>query len=520
VVKVALKTPFMGASGGVSSEHPLASVAGLKVLLEGGNAFDAAIATSLTLSVTQPHLGSLGSDLFALIYDASNGKVHCINASGWTPKKLDLRTLQNEGRNGIPAESPNAVVVPGMIDGLYRIHKRFSTFEFRKLAEDSILLAEKGFPISFGLHNAIQHNLHRLVEPLAKDLFIRDGKPLVSGEVLVQKSLAETLRSVASDPRTFYEGWISEKICKYLRSKGGVMEVDDFADFEAEWVEPLKVSYRDLDVYEVPPNSQGATTLMILNILENFDVNKLGVFGSERVHLFVEVAKKAYVNKNRFLADPRFISIPLEKILSKEYAKKLAGEIDVNNASEGAFLRPGDTTNFVVLDKDGNAVSAIQSIYFSFGSGLMDPETGVILNCRGTHFNQIGANKLEPRKRPLHTLSSVIATSKEDDVFAIGASGGDYRPQQHVLLLTNLWDYDMNLQEAVDAPRFLWDGGRQVIIEKGFKGLHNLDVLGHRLVRQKYPGRTGVAHCGIRKGKVVMLSADVRGDGLPVGPTG
>ncbi len=517
---MALKTPFMGISGGVSSEHPLASIAGLKILIEGGNAFDAAIATSLTLSVTQPHLGSLGSDFFALILEASVGKVHCINASGWTPRKLNFEQLRKDGYVNIPAESPHSVVVPGLIDGLNKIHKKFCTFEFRRLAEDPIFIAEKGFPVSHGLHTAIEHNMNRLTEPLAKDLFIKDSKPLAPSEVLVQKSLAETLKSIASDPRVFYEGWVSEKICEYLRSKGGVVEVDDFKDYEAEWVEPLIVGYRGFDVYEVPPNSQGATTLIMLNILENFDVKQLEAFNRERVHLFIEAAKKAYVEKNLYLADPRFISIPLKEILAKDHAEKLAGKIDLNAASDGVSLRPGDTTNFVVFDKWGNVVSAIQSIYYSFGSSLMDPKTGIILNCRGTHFTRTGANKLEPRKRPLHTLSSVIAMSKEDEVLAIGASGGDFRPQQHVLLLTNLVDYEMNLQEAVDSPRFLWNGGRQVIVEKGFKGLNILETMGHNLVRRKYPGGTGVAHCGMKKGKVTTLSADVRGDGLPVGPTG
>ena len=518
VKKVALKAPFMGTSGGVSSEHPLASVAGQKVLLEGGNAFDAAIATSLMLSVTQPHLGSLGSDFFALLYEASSGKVHCINASGWAPRRLSLETLRSEGRNSIPAESPHSVVVPGMIDGLNKIQQKFCTLEFKKLAEDSINIAEKGFPVSFGLHKAIQRNSSRLTEPLAKNLFYMGGNPLASDGLLVQKSLAETLKSVASDPRVFYEGRIPERICEYLGAKGGVHGVGDFAEYEAEWVEPLKVAYRDLDVYEVPPNSQGATTLMLLNILENFDIAKLGAFDGRRIHLFVEAAKKAYADKNLYLADPRFVKIPLEKLLAKGHAKELAGSIKFDAMSDGGPLKPGDTTNFVVFDKYGNVVSAIQSIYYSFGSALIEPKTGVILNCRGTHFTQTGANKLEPRKRPLHTLSSVIATSKEDEVFAFGASGGDYRPQQHVLLLTNLVDYGMNLQEAVDAPRFLWDGGKQVIVEAGFKGLRGLDKLGYELVRQKHPGGTGVAHCGLRKGKVTVLSADVRGDGLPMGP--
>jgi len=518
VRKVALKAPFMGTSGGVSSEHPLASIAGQKILSEGGNAFDAAVATSLTLSVTQPSLGSLGSDLFALLYEASTGKVHCVNASGWASKRLSLETLRSEGLDSIPAGSPHAVVVPGVVDGLNKIQRKFCTFEFRRLAEDPIRIAEEGFPVSFGLHRAIRNSTSRLTEPLAKQLLFRGGEPLAPGELFVQKSLAETLKSVTSDPRVFYEGWVAERMCEYLGAKGGVHGVDDFAEYEAEWVEPLKAAYRGFDVYEVPPNSQGATTLMLLNVLENFDVAELGAFSGRRVHLFVEAAKKAYADKNLYLADPRFVEIPLEELLSKSHAKELSESVRFDAVSEGGPLRPGDTTNFVVFDKLGNVVSAIQSIYYSFGSALVEPKTGVFLNCRGTHFTKTGANRLKPRKRPLHTLSSVIATSKEDGVFAFGASGGDYRPQQHVLLLTNLVDYGMSLQEAVDSPRFLWDGGKKVIVEEGFKGLRGLEKMGHEIVRQRYPGGTGVAHCGARKGKVSVLSADVRGDGVAVGP--
>ena len=507
----------MGTSGGIASEHPLASVAGLRTLSEEGNAVDATVATSLSLAVTQPHLGSLGGDFFALIYEASTGKVHCINASGWSPKKLTLEHLRNEGLSHVPVESPHAVVVPGLVDGLNTIHQKFGTAKFEKLAETAVHLAEKGFPVSHKLSAAIERGKPKLKEPCAKRFFFKAEKPLAPGEMLAQKSLAAVLKDLASDPRVFYEGWIAESLCRYINSKGGVIEPDDFKHFEAEWVDPLKITYRNLDVYEVPPNSQGATTLVILNILENFDIGSLGAFRAERVHLFVEAAKRAYMEKNQYLADPRFTEIPLDKILSKAHAQNLAESIEPESVFVDASLKPGDTTNFVVIDGSGNVVSAIQSIYHSFGSGLMDPETGILLNSRGSYFTQAGANKLEPRKRPLHTLSSVIALSDEDEIVALGASGGDYRPQQHVLLLTNIFDYGMSLQEAVEAPRFLWNGGRNIIVEEGFEELKHLQKIGHELSWKKYPGPTGVAHCGMKKGRTTMLSADVRGDGLPVG---
>ncbi|MFX0097464.1 MAG: gamma-glutamyltransferase [Candidatus Hodarchaeota archaeon] len=512
-----LKTPFMGTLGGVSSEHPMASIAGMKVLSSGGNAIDATVATSLSLAVTQPHLGSLGSDFFALIYESSSGKIHCLNASGWSPKRLTVEYLEERRFRNIPVESPHSVVVPGMIDGLRVVHEKFGTSEFKGLFEYPILLAEKGFPVSHGLSRAIKVNASKLMSKAAQDLFFREGKPLEPGEILIQKSLAKAFESLASNPRGFYDEWISKSLCDFIKAKGGVLEVDDFEDFVAEWVDPLKVKYRGFDVYEMPPNTQGATTLQILNILENFDLGDFKPFDADRVHLFVEAAKRAYKDKNRYLADPRFTKMPLEEILSKDYAKKLGETIDSNSVSVEASLQPLDTTNFAVVDKWGNVVSGIQSIFYHFGSGLLDPNTGIVLNSRGSYFNFKGPNRLESRKRPLHTLSSVIAASDEGEVWSLGMSGGDFRPQQHVLLLTNLFDYGMGLQEAVEAPRFLWTGGKNVLVEKGFKNLKKLKEIGHEISFREYPGRTGVAHCCEKRGNVSILSADIRGDGVSIG---
>jgi gamma-glutamyltranspeptidase/glutathione hydrolase len=512
-----LKAPFIGTSGGVSSEHPLASVAGFKALAEGGNAVDATVAVSLSLAVTQQHLGSLGGDFFALIYESSSGKVYCLNSSGWSPKRLNVEYLLSEGFKDIPVNCPHSIVVPGMVEGLRKIHERFGTLEFRRLAEYSIHLAEDGFPVSYGFSKAIKDNASKLAAQETRNLFFRKGEPLMPNDIFVQKSLAKTLKSVASDPRSFYDGWIAESLCKFIKSKGGVMEIDDFKDFSAEWVDPLKITYRDFDVYEIPPNSQGAVTLMILNLLENFDLNSIEAFNAERVHIFAEAAKVAYTEKNRYLADPRFTSIPLDEILSKGHAKKLKDRINLGDVYPQASLKPYDTTNFVVIDKLGNVVSAIQSVFHFFGSGFLDPDTGILLNDRGSYFNFKGPNKLEPRKRPLHTLSSVIATSHEDVVLAVGTSGGDFRPQLHALLLTNILNYGMRLQEAVEAPRFLWNGGKQIIMEEGVKGLESLKKLGHEITLMKYPSRLGVVHGGLRSGKATTLSADIRGDGIPFG---
>jgi gamma-glutamyltranspeptidase/glutathione hydrolase len=514
-----LKAPFMSLTGGVSSEHPLASIAGCQVLSEGGNAVDAAVSVSLTLAVTQPHLGSIGGDFFALILESSSGKVHCMNSSGWAPKGLNLQLLEEEGLKRIPVNSPHAVVVPGLISGLQKIHERFGTVKFGKLAERAIALAEEGFPVTHGLSSAIQRGREKIAgQPGAAVFFRGDGAPLRPGDIIRQKALARSLCSLASDPREFYKGWIAESLSRFLNSRGGIFDVDDFGEFEGEWVSPLRTSYRGFEVYEVPPNSQGATTFLILNILENFDLQALDPLGARRIHLFVEAAKRAYLEKNRYLADPRFVEMPLEEILSKSRAEEMAGTIRDESVLVGSSLRPGDTTNFVVIDRWGNIVSAIQSLFHSFGSGLIDPETGILLNSRASYFCRSGPNRLEPRKRPLHTLSAVIAVSEDDEVLSLGTSGGDYRPQQHALLITNLVDYGLDLQSAVELPRFLWGGGVDILVEEGFRGLGDLEKIGHRVSVRGYPGGTGVAHCGLKRGRLTVLSADVRGDGLPVGP--
>lgn len=412
VYPMVLKTPFMGFSGGVSSEHPFASIVGCEVLRDGGNAVDAAISVSLTLTVTQPHLGSIGGDFFALILDASSCKIHCMNSSGWAPRGLDLQLLEERGLSRIPVNSPHAVVVPGLISGLQKIHERFGTIEFGKLAERAIALAEEGFPATHELSSALKRGREKIAgQPGAAIFFRDDGGPVKPGDIICQKALARSLRSIASDPRDFYEGWIAESLCRFLNSMGGIFDIDDFGDFEGEWVSPIRTSYRGLYVYEVPPNSQGATTLIMLNILENFDLQEMDPLGAKRVYLFVEAAKRAYLEKNRYLADPRFVEIPLEDLLSKSRGKHLAETIGDEGILLESSLRPGDTTNFVVIDRWGNVVSAIQSLFHGFGSGLIDPETGILLNSRASYFTSSGPNRLEFRKRPLHTLSAVIAVS-------------------------------------------------------------------------------------------------------------
>ena len=514
VVIVLYKTPFMGSNGVVASEHPLASLAGLKVLMNKGNAIDATIASSFALTVLQPHLGGLGSDFFALVYLRGVDKIYGINAGGWAPSKLSLDFLKSKGFSKMPKKGALTIVVPGLVAGLYELHKRFGVSNFDDLLGDAVGYAEKGFPIHQGLSFAFRVLKEELKNDLGfKKIFLKNQNSLGIGEYLVQKELAATLHKVAEEGSDgFYKGEIAESIVEYVNSQGGVFSVEDFEAYSPEWFDPLSTDYRGVTVYEMPPPTMGLTALLILNMLENHDIGKHPPDSAHRVILSVELARIAYEERDRKLGDPRFVDVPLSDFVSKEYAERLVKE--KLHYKVDTTLFGGDTTYFSVADNEGNVVSAIQSLFYAFGSGLVDPNTGVPLNGRASYFRFDGPNVVSPRKRPVHTLSSLLL-EKEGDVFAaLGASGGEFRPQQHALLVSNLIDYKMPLWEAIEHPRFLWNGNNNILIEDGIKHPRS----GYDIQRLPYPGRTGVAQGVLIKNKKLRVGVcDVRGDGLPMG---
>jgi len=504
-----LKTPVIGKNGVVAAEHPTASLVGLNVLKSGGNAFDATIATSFALSVLQPHLGGLGSDFFALFYSAKKDKIYCLNSSGWAPKELTIDKLTEHGYKSMPKNGPHSVTIPGLVYGLSELHKNYGTFEWSELIKDSIDLASNGFPVYWGLSRAI----NALSSELAKDrgfkkYFLPNGEPPKVGQILKHKDLANTLNLISNDPTAFYKGEIAKKIVEYLNELDGVHQINDFAEFKPEWCNPISIDYRGTTVYEIPPNSMGATSLLLLNLLEELGTWKFGFSSKGRILRTIEAAKIAYAERDNTLADPQFAKIDIKKFISKEFAKQLLKQARIGLEK---YLSGGDTTYFAVADKEGNIVSAIQSLFYPFGSGLVVDGLGVPLNARGSYFKFDGPNKLEPRKRSLHTLSALLL-EKEGKVFAaLGASGGDFRPQQHALFVTNMIDYKMTLWDALEAPRFLWDG-KKVIVEDG------LEVPPYEEYQKiEYLGKTGVAQGIVKKENVLISYCDTRGDGLPAG---
>ncbi|MBO3767816.1 MAG: gamma-glutamyltransferase family protein [Thermoproteota archaeon] len=505
-----LKTPFLSRNAVVASEHPLASLAGARVMMEGGNAFDAAIAVSLSLAVLQPHLGGLGSDFFALLYSSKNGKVYCINSSGWSPMKLSAEELLSKGIKEFPVRGALTPVVPGLIKGLFEVYNKFATKELENLFRYSISYARDGFPVYPQLSKAISSNINLSEDEGFRENFLPNGNPPSVGQILKQKNLAKALELIKDfGPSVFYEGQIAEKIVDYINSKGGYFSLEDFREFNVSWETPISTFYNGVKVYEIPPNSMGATTLLILNLLEALEAKKYRPFSKERVNLFVKLSKVAYIQRNKNLGDPRFVETNIESFISKNSAKELYNSFKVENFSNK--LRSGDTTYFSIIDNEGNIVSAIQSLFYHFGSGLVIPEYGIPLNNRASYFNFFGPNKIEPRKRPLHTLSSVLLENNDEVFLGLGTSGGDFRPQLHALLISNILDYNMELWDAIEAPRFLWEGD-YVLLEEGIETIEGVSIK-----RQKYPNKMGVSQGVTKKNGSKVGVCDIRGDGLPIG---
>ncbi len=488
----------------VASEHPLASLAGYDVLRNGGNAFDAAVATSFALAVTFHPAGGLGGDFFGMFYEAKTGKIHSLNGSGWSPSGLTRDVLASRGHTAPPQFGPLATVVPGFVSGVWEFHKKLGTLAFKDLLRSSTELASRGFPAGEGLCKDVT-KAYPEISPEAKEIFAPTGRPPVTGDWIRQEALARVISEIAeSGPEAFYSGWPAEKMASELRSRGGPFNLEDFSDYRAEWVSPLEFDYRGTTVHEFPPNSMGATSLLILKVLSQSDLSEAGPLSAKRIELTMNAVFPAYARRDKMLGDPRFESFDFDAFMSEPDS----------HAPPPTRIRSADTTAFSVADAEGNIVSAILSLFDRFGSRIFVPECGIIMNNRASAFGPSGPNRVEPRKRPLHTLSCMILEKKDRPYLAIGAAGGDYRPMQHALFVTNAVDYAMPAEVNVAYPRFLWGGGRKLLVEQGYElpsdarfEVQNLPL----------PGRTGVCQAvelGDRYRKAVC---DVRGDGVPAG---
>jgi gamma-glutamyltranspeptidase / glutathione hydrolase len=450
-------------NGILAAESPLAAQAGVRILEAGGNAVDAAIATNAMMGVLSPMMNGIGGDLFAIVYDAKANKLYGLNASGWAPKALTIDALHKQGLREMPQHGANAITVPGAVDGWQKLADKFGR---KKLSDDlapAILTAKNGYPVTewVAAYWTTETDYLRGDDEAAK-VYLPSDRPPKMGEVFHNPDLAWSLQQIADHGRdAYYKGELSKRILEAIKRHGGVMTAQDLGEYSAEWVEPISTTYRDWTVYELPPNGQGLAALMMLNMMETFPLGQKDYgFGSTKaLHAMIEAKKLAYADLVKYVGDPRSETLPVKTLLSKDRAAERAKLIDPDYANcevaTGTLPGAGDTTYLTVVDRDGNMVSLIQSNYDAFGSGIVARGTGFALQNRGALFNldPSSPNALAGRKRPMHTIIPAFA-QKGDTRVAFGIMGGWNQSQAHTQFIADIVDYKMNIQAALEAPRF------------------------------------------------------------------
>ncbi|HVR23737.1 MAG TPA: gamma-glutamyltransferase [Candidatus Polarisedimenticolia bacterium] len=454
------RSMVVNGGGIVATSHVLASQAGAKILEQGGSAIDAAIAANAVLGVTEPMMNGIGGDLFLLYWDAKSGKLYGLNASGWAPQGLTIDFLKKQGITSMPDDGIHSVTVPGAVDGWAKAHQRFGRLPWKVLFTSAIYYAEHGYSVPEIIHDFWGIGRAKLKQTEeAQRVFLPNGKPPAVGEQFSNPDLGKTLRLLADrGPREFYEGEIAKAILKTSNSLGGTMQPGDLAEFSSEWVDPISIDYRGWRVYELPPNGQGMAALEMLNIMAASQPDNHGPEGAVELHKKIEAMKLAYTDLYRYNGDPRFASIPVHGLLSKEYAEQRAALIDpqkANCAAVSGTPAKSDTTYLAVVDRDGNIASMIQSVYDYFGSGVAVTGMGFLLQDRGGLFvlDPKHPDALAPHKRPFHTIIPAFM-ERGDQHIGFGIMGGSNQPLAHAQFVSDVVDYGWNIQAALSAPRF------------------------------------------------------------------
>ena len=533
--KFASRSEVIGQNGMIATSHPLATQIGLDILKQGGTAIDAAIAANIALGLMEPTGNGIGGDLFAIVWDAKTKKLHGLNASGPAPKNLSIEYFVENGLNKIPPYGPLPVTVPGAVDGWVKLHERFGKLEFKSLFEPTIEYAKKGFPVTELIAYYLDRSKERFEDyPNFKEVWMKDGKMPAKGEIFKNPQLAKTLEIIAEKGRNgFYEGHIAKAMADFIQSQGGFLTYEDLSSFQSEWTPPVSSNYRGYDVWELPPNGQGIAALQILNILENYDIKKMGLFSSEYIHLFTEAKKLAFADRAKYYADPNFSNIPVNQLISKSYAKerlKLINPKKASKSDQAGVLESGDTIYLTVADQYGNMISLIQSNYRGMGSGMVPPGLGFMLQDRGELFSldKNHKNALEGGKRPFHTIIPAFVTKDGKPFMSFGVMGGATQPQAHAQIIVNMIDFGLNLQEAGDAPRIVHSGSSQptdeimknggtLSLETGFgKEIEkDLSSMGHTIKYQK--GIFGGYQAIMFKDGVYYGASETRKDGQAAG---
>ena len=495
------RSEVIAQNGMVATSHPLASQIGLDILKKGGNAIDAAIAANAALGLMEPTGNGIGGDLFVIVWSAKENKLYGLNASGRSPKSLTLQYFKENNYKTIPAYGPLPVSVPGCVDGWFALHEKFGNLNMNEILKPTIEYAENGFPMTELVAYYMNLSSKRFKDyPNFASTYMINGQTPKKGEIFKNPYLASTLKEIASKGRKgFYSGSIAKSIAKFIKNQGGFLSEDDLKRHKSNWVEPVSTNYRGYDVWELPPNGQGIAALQILNIMEGFDLKSMGFGSAEYIHHFIEAKKIAFADRAKYYADMDFNEIPVSYLISKDYATKRRNEINPTKAAnqvKAADIENGDTIYLTVADNQGNMISLIQSNYRGMGSGMVPPKLGFMLQDRGELFSleEGHYNVYEPNKRPFHTIIPAFITKNNKPWLSFGLMGGAMQPQGHAQIVINLIDFDMNLQEAGDAPRIrhtsdlqptggkMLDGGK-VFLESGFDygSIRKLLKYGHKV---------------------------------------
>ena len=496
------RSEVIAKNGMVATSHPLASQVGLDILKKGGNAIDAAIAANVALGLMEPTGNGIGGDLFAIVWIEKEKKLYGLNASGRSPENLTLEYFKENDFKTIPPYGPLPVSVPGCVDGWFELHDKFGKIKMNEILDPTIKYAENGFPVtelvSYYMKNASKN--FKDYPNFQETYFIDKSTPL-KGQIFKNPDLAKTLKIISENGRKgFYEGNIAKIISDFIQDQGGFLSYKDLKNHKSEWIEPVSTNYRGYDVWELPPNGQGIAALQILNLLEGYDIKSMGFGSAEYIHHFVEAKKIAFADRAKYYADTDFNDIPVDFLISKEYSNNRRKEIDSEKSASNVLpgnIENGDTIYLTTADSEGNMVSLIQSNYRGMGSGMIPTGLGFMLQDRAELFSldDNHFNVYEPKKRPFHTIIPAFITKDDNPFVSFGLMGGAMQPQGHAQIVINLIDFEMNLQEAGDAPRIrhqsqeqptggkMTDGG-ELALESGinYKEIRELMKRGHKII--------------------------------------
>jgi gamma-glutamyltranspeptidase / glutathione hydrolase len=490
------RSPVYGRGGMVAASQPMAVAAGIEILSKDGNAADAAVAVAAALNVTEPTSTGIGGDMFALFFDASTKQISALNGSGRAPAALTIERLKKEGFTELPPYHPYTITVPGACAGWFDLLEKHGTKSMTEILTPAIRLAEEGFPVTPLTSYFWQRGAERQLKSVLNGVEMTiDGRGPRTGEIFKNPGLARTFKKIAeSGKRAFYQGEIGKAIAKVIQEAGGCMTTNDLAAHTSTWEEPISITYRGYRVYECPPNGQGITALIALNLLEGFDLSALDPISADRLHLEIEAMRLAFADARWYTSDPKYSNIPIEQLLSKEYAEERRKLIHPRRATldqkRGMPVTSSDTVYFTVVDQFGNACSFINSNYMGFGTGIVPKGWGFTLQNRGHNFDldPNHPNALRPRKRPYHTIIPAMATRESDgSLFAsFGVMGGFMQPQGHVQVFTAMAENGFDPQAGLDLPRFcIEDGtaGGVVALEEGISDdvTANLTERGHQV---------------------------------------